>query len=158
MAKNSLVERRRMRNDRKKRKRHQRRKNEYTWKVDANMDVLSERLRIETKEKERFLYLPRKYHLKWRQNKEIITTLQDRAVKQPSTSSCFGMRTKVHVGFCFCLFIVYFFFENSNSNTLWGQKVKLNLSSEVNFKIAQTVVQNKLSQNKFLYSLLAQIP
>lgn len=114
--KNSLVERRRMRNDRKKRKRHQRRRNEEKkWKADVNMDGFSERLRKETKEKERFLYLARKYYLKWRQNKEIITTLQHKAPKQPSTSTLFGMRTKVHVGFCFCLFIVYFFFKNNNS-------------------------------------------
>lgn len=111
--KNSLVERRRMRNDRKKRKRHQRRKNEYKWKADVNMDGFSERLRKETKEKERFLYLARKYYLKWRQNKEIITTLREKAAKQPSTSSRFGMRTKV--GFCFCLLLFHFFFKNNNS-------------------------------------------
>ena len=94
--KNSLVERRRMRNDRKKRKRNQRRI-ECTWKADVNMDGFSERLRKETKKKERFLYLARKYYLKWRQSKEIVTTLQHKAAKQPSTSSRFGMQTKVHV-------------------------------------------------------------
>ena len=94
--KNSLVERRRVRNDRKKRKRNQRRI-ERTWKADVNMDGFSERLRKETKKKERFLYLARKYYLKWRQSKEIVTTLQHKAAKQPSTSSRFGMQTKVHV-------------------------------------------------------------
>ena len=114
--KNSLVEQRHMRNDRKKRKRHQRTKskNEYTWKADVNMDGFPERLQKETKEKERFLYLARKYYLKWRQNKEIITTLQQKAAKQPSTYSRFGMQSKVQVD-CFCLFIVYFFFKNNNS-------------------------------------------
>lgn len=91
---NTVGERRRMRNDRKKRKRRQRRKDDVCkWKADANVE-LSQRLRKESKEKERLLYLAKKYYLKWRQNKEIIKTLQERAAKQP-TSSRFGTHPKV---------------------------------------------------------------
>ena len=112
--KNSLVEQRRMRNDRKKRKRHQRRKNEHKLKADVNTDGFSERLQMEAKEKERFLYLARKYYLKWQENKEIIKTLQNKAAKQRSTSSRFGMQTKVHVWLFFACTVCCCFFYITN--------------------------------------------
>ena len=78
---NSLDERRRMRNDRKKRKRQQRRKEMSICKEDT-IKELANCLQRETQQKERILYLARKYYLKWRQNKETQKNIQEKAAKQ----------------------------------------------------------------------------
>ena len=63
---NTLAERRRKRNDIKKRKRLQRRK----VREDEATKAVSDRLHKETLQKDRFLYLARKYYLKWQQINE----------------------------------------------------------------------------------------
>ena len=77
---NTLDERRRMRNDRKKRKRQRRRKEMSNYKEDT-IEVLAKCLQRETKQKERVLYLARKYYLKWRETKETQRNIQKTATK-----------------------------------------------------------------------------
>lgn len=73
---NTLDERPRTRNDRKKRKRKRRRKEMSIYKEDT-IKVLAKCLQRETQQKERVLYLARKYYLKWRQNKETQRNIQE---------------------------------------------------------------------------------
>ena len=83
---NTLAERRRMRNDRKKRKRLQRRK--------SKQHSASERLRKEIIQKDRYLVLARKYYSKWRQINEAHKELQAKA-SSFSTGSRFGTNSRV---------------------------------------------------------------
>ncbi|KAJ7377219.1 spindle assembly checkpoint kinase [Desmophyllum pertusum] len=82
---NNLAERRRMRNDRKKRKRLQRTK----CKEDEALNAVSVRIQKEAIQKDRFLALARKYYLKWRQVNEAHKKLQSKA-NNLSMSSRFG--------------------------------------------------------------------
>ena len=93
---NTVGERRRMRNERKKRKRYQRRKRMAINKEDK-IKELAECLQGEIREKERILYLARKYFLKWRQSRKenkVQIILQEKIAKQ-HLSSRFGKRPKV---------------------------------------------------------------
>ena len=91
---NTASERRRMRNQRKKRKRLQRRKgnDEYELKANAVIEGLAERLRKESEQKQRLLFLARKYYLKWKANKDLLLREKSR---QLLSASRFGTRTKV---------------------------------------------------------------
>lgn len=91
---NTATERRRMRNQRTKRKRLQRRKenDKCTFKANAVMEGLTDRLRVETKQRERLLFLARKYYLKWKENKDLL--FRKNGGNLPSASR-FGTRTKV---------------------------------------------------------------
>ena len=92
---NTATERRRMRNQRTKRKRLQRRKKKnYKCKFKANavIEGLTDRLRVETKQRERLLFLARKYYLKWKENKDLL--FRKNGGNLPSASR-FGTRTKV---------------------------------------------------------------
>lgn len=91
---NTATERRRMRKQGKKRKRLQRRK-EYDkckFKANAVIEGLTDRLRIETKQRKRLLFLARKYYLKWKENKDLL--LRRNGGNLPSASR-FGTRAKV---------------------------------------------------------------
>lgn len=87
---NNLAERRRMRNDRKKRKRLQRTK----CKEDEALNAVSVRIQKEAIQKDRFLALARKYYLKWRQVNEAHKKLQSKA-NNLSMSSRFGTNPRV---------------------------------------------------------------
>ena len=91
---NTLAERRRMRNDRKKQKRLQRRK----VKEDEAMKAVSDCIHKETLQKDPFLYLARKYYLKWQQINEAHKKLQAKASTLP-LGSRFGANTRVSGAF-----------------------------------------------------------
>ena len=79
---------------RQEKKRLQRRK-EYDkckFKANAVIEGLTDRLRIETKQRERLLFLARKYYLKWKENKDLL--LRRNGGNLPSASR-FGTRAKV---------------------------------------------------------------
>lgn len=88
---NTLAERRRMRNDRRKRKRLQRRK----AREHEATKAVSDRLHKETLQKDRFLYLARKYYLKWQQIKEAHKKLHAKASSTLQLGSRFGTNTRV---------------------------------------------------------------
>lgn len=71
---NTASERRRMRNERKKRKRLQKRKANDHSKLEANavIEGLAERLHKELEQNQRLLFLARKYYLKWKTNKDLL--------------------------------------------------------------------------------------
>lgn len=95
---NTASERRRMRNQRKKRKRLQRRKgnDEFKLKTDAVIDDLARRLRKELEQNRRLLFLARKYYLKWKTNKDLL--IREKSRKLTSTSR-FGTQTKVSLNY-----------------------------------------------------------
>lgn len=90
---NTASERRRMRNQRKKRKRLQKRKgnDECKQKTNAIIDGLARRLRKESEQNRRLLFLARKYYLKWRTNKDLLIREKSR---KPTSTSRFGTQTK----------------------------------------------------------------
>ena len=83
---NTSSQRRRMRNDRKKRKRLQGRKRKSNPKVNAVVEDLTERLRNESEQRERLLLLARKYYSKWKQSKDALKSFRASTVKMPSFS------------------------------------------------------------------------
>ena len=94
---NTAGERRRVRNQRKKRKRLQKKKgnDEYELKLvkaNAAIEGLAERLGKESELKQRLLFLARKYYLKWKANKDLLLREKSRQVL---SASRFGTRTKV---------------------------------------------------------------
>jgi len=82
-----------MRNDRKKRKRLQKRK----LKDDEARKAVYDRIHRETLQKDRFLYLARKYYLRWQQINEAHKKLQAKASTLP-LGSRFGANTRVSGG------------------------------------------------------------
>ena len=89
-----------MRNDRKKRKRLLSRKG--NRKSNAVIKGLVERLQNESQQKERFLFLARKYYEKWKQNKEVMKSARENTVALPSFSR-FGTQAKVTLNIFFNL-------------------------------------------------------
>lgn len=92
---NTASERRRMRNERKKRKRLHRRKANDRSKLDANavIEGLAERLHKESEQKQRLLFLARKYYLKWKTNKDLL--LRENGGRIPQSACRYGTGTKV---------------------------------------------------------------
>lgn len=62
------------------------------FKANAVIEGLTDRLRVETKQRERLLFLARKYYLKWKENKDLL--FRKNGGNLPSASR-FGTRTKV---------------------------------------------------------------
>lgn len=83
-----------MRNDRKKKKRLQSRRGHRKSKADAVIKGLAARLQKESQQRERLLFLARKYYEKWKQNKVIMKSPWEDTMKLPSFSR-FGTRAKV---------------------------------------------------------------
>ena len=100
---NTLTERRRMRNDRKKKKRLQSRRGHRKSKADAVIEGLAARLQKESQQRERLLFLARKYYEKWKQNKVIMKSPREDTMKLPSFSR-FGTRERFER--CFKLIIL----------------------------------------------------
>lgn len=92
---NTASERRRMRNERKKRKRLQKRKANDHSKLEANavIEGLAERLHKELEQNQRLLFLPRKYYLKWKTNKDLL--LRENGGRVPQSACLYGTGTKV---------------------------------------------------------------
>ena len=82
---NTLIERRRMRNDRKKRKRLLSRKRNRKTKADAIIKGLVDRLKNESRQKERLRFLARKYYDKWKQNKEVVKSVRENTMTLSSS-------------------------------------------------------------------------
>lgn len=92
---NTASERRRMRNERKKRKRLQKRKANDHSKLEANavIEGLAERLHKELEQNQRLLFLARKYYLKWKTNKDLL--LRENGGRVPQSPCLYGTGTKV---------------------------------------------------------------
>ena len=99
---NTASERRRMRNQRKKRKRLQRRKgnDEFKLKTDAVIDDLARRLRKELEQNRRLLFLARKYYLKWKTNKDLLIREKSRKLTSTlrNTVQCYAWMTIKQIG------------------------------------------------------------